>query len=388
MRTLTIFLLALPLAAQHDMSTMQEMANMPNMDHGKMGQPHWSFMVHGRAFIGTIQQTGPRGHDKFAAMNWIMGEASHAAAGGMFTARSMLSLDPATVTGRYYPEFFQTGETAYGKPLIDGQHPHNFVMDLSLHYSHPITAGFSWEIAVAAVGDPALGPTAFAHRASGAELPQATLGHHLQDSTHISDDVITAGIRSGVWHLEASGFNGTEPDEQRWKIGHGALNSYSARLTVAPAPHWSAQFSAGRLKHPEVLEDGDQTRLSASISHFRPFSNGDWNTSVIWGRVHKTESQANLNGFVLESVARFAEVNYVTGRVERLDKDELSLPGSYRVNAFTFGYTRDFKLVSFLKTGIGVNLTTYPLPAPLHRIYGDQPLAAIIFLRVRGSGGA
>jgi hypothetical protein len=31
----------------------------------------------------------------------------------------MLSLEPATVTDRRYPELFQTGETAYGVPLVD-----------------------------------------------------------------------------------------------------------------------------------------------------------------------------------------------------------------------------------------------------------------------------
>jgi hypothetical protein len=79
-----------------------------------------------------------------------------------------LSLDPATVTNRRYPELFQTSETAYGKPIVDGQHPHDFVVELTLHYSHPLGEKTSWELYVAPVGDRAFGPVAFPHRVSAA----------------------------------------------------------------------------------------------------------------------------------------------------------------------------------------------------------------------------
>lgn len=152
MRILTALVLALPLAAQHDMSNMPD---MPGMDHSKLQKNStepmmdmiqlkaagWNLGFHGVAFLTSIQETGPRGHDKAAAINWLMGEASHPLAGGTFSVLTMLSLDPATVTGRYYPELFQTGETAFGKPIVDGQHPHNFVMNLGLHYSHRLAGG-------------------------------------------------------------------------------------------------------------------------------------------------------------------------------------------------------------------------------------------------------
>jgi hypothetical protein len=46
--------------------------------------------------------------------------------------QSMLSLEPATVTNERYPLLFQTGETAYGKPLVDAQHPHDFIIGRGL----------------------------------------------------------------------------------------------------------------------------------------------------------------------------------------------------------------------------------------------------------------
>lgn len=364
---------------------MSQMQGMPGMDMPTI-QPKWTLMLHGQAFLTEIQQTGPRGSDKFASMNWFMAQASHPLTGGTFSVRSMISLDPATITKERYPELFQTGETAYGKPIIDGQHPHNLFMELALEYTHPLGDNAKVRIYAAPVGDPALGPIAYPHRSSAAELPQATLGHHLEDSTHISDDVFTVGVSQGIFALEASGFHGEEPDENRWHIQQGSVDSWSGRFTITPGAHWSGQISAGRLTHPEALEPGDQVRTTASVTYTRPYNEGEWVTTAIWGRVHKTATGDNLNGYDLESVARFRAVNYLTGRIEAVDKDELPIPGIYRIEAYTAGYTRDIKLVPHLNTGLGANVTQYTMGAPVHAIYGSHPVAVLIFLRIRFRG--
>jgi len=426
MRWYAVLLLSFPLMAQHDMSNMPGMAGMPpgmqhdagppdvmeasgtslnpasspmNMLHLNAGR--WRFMIHGTAFLEDTQQSGPRGHDKLFSTSWFMTEAERRLAGGTFAVRAMLSLEPATVTGRRYPELFQTGETAYGQPIVDGQHPHNFVMELGLHYSHPLGETSSWELYAAPVGDPALGPVAYPHRVSAEEIPQAPLGHHLQDSTHISYEVVTAGITHGMVRVEASGFHGAEPDENRWYIGSGAIDSYSGRVTVSPNANWSGQVSAGRLTKPEALEAGDQVRAEASVTYNRPYSRGNWATSAIWGRVHKTAGSAqaegsvvragnsdNLNGYTLESVARWAQKNYITGRIELDDKDELltgitGMPREFRIGAYTIGYTRDFYILPRIATGLGVNFTTYSMPGALIPYYGQRPVAGMIFLRFK-----
>lgn len=409
-----MLLVAWPLAAQHDMS------NMPGMNHSaaspstaaapsaimeasgtsinppsspmnmvQFSARNWRLMVHGIAFVTDIQQTGPRGADKFVSTNWVMGEAEHGFGGGAFSVRAMLSLDPATVSDRRYPELFQTGETAYGKPIVDGQHPHELVMELALHYSHPIGEKTSWELYAAPVGDPALGPPGFPHRVSAEEFPQAPLAHHLQDSTHISNEVITAGITHGMVRVEASGFHGGEPNENRWNVDRGAIDSYAARVTVSPSANWTGQISAGRLTRPEMLEPGDQVRTTASITYNRPYAGGNWATSAIWGRVHKTADGANLNGYGLESVARFARRNYITGRIELVNKDELLASGQqFRIGAYTVGYTRDFYLLPRIATGLGANISTYSMPAALHPYYGERPVAVLIFLRFKLRGAA
>lgn len=263
----------------------------------------WNTMFMGNAFLSETRQSGPRGGDKLYSTNWLMASAAHrVGAKGAFEAELMLSLEPATITNRRYPELFQTGETAYGRPLADAQHPHNFVMGLGFHYTRELAGDTFVDLYAAPVGDPALGPVAYPHRASASELPEAPLSHHLQDSTHISDDVLTLGISRGRMKLEASGFHGAEPGENRWIIQTGAIDSWSARLWFFPAKNWAAQFSGGRIAHPEALEPGDQVRLTSSLHYTRPIAQSSWASSFVWGRNHDTGSLHNLNSYLAETV--------------------------------------------------------------------------------------
>jgi hypothetical protein len=357
----------------------------------------WNLMFMAQGFIIDTQQSGPRGGDKLYSANWFMANAEHRLGrNGAFQVDTMLSLEPATITSRRYPLLFQTGETAYGKPLYDAQHPHNFVMSLGLHYVRSLSENSTLELYFAPVGDPALGPVAYPHRASAMELPQATLSHHWQDSTHIANDVVTAGIAYRQFKLEASGFYGSEPGENRWAIGSGPINSWSARLWYLPSKYWAAQVSAGHLTKPEALESGDQTRVTASVEYSRPMPGGSWSSSVIWGRDHSTETKRNLNSWLAESVLPLTSRNFITGRIEFVDKDELfngqpdigahlnPVYGStFRIGAYTIGYTRDIDLLRGLQTGVGANIETYSLPAVIKPYYGNHPVGGNIFIRFR-----
>ena len=347
----------------------------------------WNLIWMGTAYLVDTQQSGPRGGDKFYSPNWFMVSAEHSVGSkSAFQADLMLSLDPATITDRRYPLLFQTGETAYGRPLVDAQHPHNFIMALGFHYVYRANSGITLDAYFAPVGDPALGPVAYPHRASAAELPQATISHHLQDSTHIADEVATVGLMYRKFKLESSGFHGAEPGENRWIVETGAIDSWSARLWYFPSVNWAAQVSTGRLAHPEALEAGDQVRTTASLQYSRPMTGGgSWSTSLIWGRTHNTASQHNLNSYLVESVLPIGRNNFVTGRFELADKDELFPPdnATYRVAAYTAGYTRDLPLFRYIESGIGANLTFYAIPPAIRPAYGDHPVGANVFVRFR-----
>jgi Cu/Ag efflux protein CusF len=335
------------------------------MHMSMMHRGDWMLMLHGNAFVNAVEQSGPRGRDKVFSTNWIMGMADRPLGGGHLMLRTMLSLEPLTV-GDTYPELFQTGETLHGRPIVDAQHPHDFFMELAAEYAHPLAGDAIGYVYAAPVGDPALGPVAYPHRASAAELPQAPLSHHLQDSTHIAASVITLGVQNGRLGYAFSGFHGREPDENRWDIDRGAIDSWSARVTYDPAPRWSMQLSTGHLKHPEALEDHDAQRTTASVS----FSDARWDTSVIYGR------SENRNSFTAESVLKLG-ANLLTGRAEHVDK-------GFTVNALTLGYTRELAEVWHVRAGVGGNVTLYDTPSPLEAAYGRHPHALYVYLRLRG----
>jgi hypothetical protein len=357
----------------------------------------WNTMFMGDAFLVDTQQSGPRGGDKLYSTNLAMATAEHSAGkNGAFQVVLMLSLEPATITDRRYPLLFQTGETAFGQSIVDGQHPHNFIMGLGLHYVRELGGQTRLEFYAAPVGDPALGPVAYPHRASAAELPEAPISHHWQDSTHISDDVVTVGLAYKKVKLEASGFHGAEPGENRWIIQQGAIDSWSSRLWFFPSKNWAAQVSVGRLTHPEALEPGDQVRSTASVEYTQPMPGGSWATSVIWGRNHETATGRNVNSYLAESVLPIHRKNFLTGRVELVDKDELFadqpdieqnldiLYGStFRIGAYTIGYTRDVDLFRHIETGVGANFSAYSLPDSIKPYYGDRPVGGNVFVRFR-----
>ena len=339
----------------------------------------WNTSIMAQAFLVDTQQSKGAGAKLYSA-NWMMASAEHKVGeNGALQFTAMLSLDPATITNRRYPLLFQTGETAFGKPIRDGQHPHDFVMGLSVQYALTINKDTTLQLYFAPVGDPALGPVAYPHRASAMELPQATLSHHWQDSTHIANEVVTAAIAYKKVKWEASGFYGSEPNESRWNIDYGPVNSWSTRAWFFPNGHWAVQASVGRIAKPEALEAGDQIRATASAHYTR----GDWSSSLIWGRDHSTSTKRNLNAYLWESVWAVRKKNWITGRIESVKKDELSVAGVYRIGAFTAGYTRDIPFLRNLQAGIGANLTAYSTPAGLKAYYGDHPMGGNVYVRFR-----
>lgn len=356
----------------------------------------WMLMFHANAFITDEQQTSPRGGDKFFSTNWFMPMAQRDLGHGQLTLRAMFSLEPATVSGRRYPLLFQQGETAFGLPIVDGQHPHNFFMELAAMYDFKLNPHTLLSFYAAPVGDPALGPIAYPHRASASENPVGALGHHQQDSTHISDDVVTAGVAYRIARLEASGFHGREPDENRWHIAQSSIDSWSTRLTVQPGQNWSGQASYGRLASPEQLfPQEDQARTTASIQYNLPLRSGNWASTILWGRTRSIPGNDKENSYLLESTLRFASHNDAWTRIENAGRSNELLIGEHplppgfmekpltHVQAYTFGYDRDVPIMPHLSSAIGAQFTLYGVGQPLQPIYGSDPVGFNFFIRLR-----
>ena len=233
-------------------------------EHHAAAAAGWRLMQDGVVAGIFNDQGGPRGDREFFVPNWWMGMLTRDAGRHRVTLSGMFSLDPATVGKSGYAELFQVGEALDGVPLVDRQHPHDFFMQLAAAWRISFSERTSLTFSGGPAGEPTLGPVAFMHRASAAGLPFAPLGHHTFDSTHISFGVAAASLTAGRVTVEGSVFNGREPDEDRWDINLGRLDSYAARVWFRPRDGWEVQVSSGRLREPEELEPGDVTRTTAS----------------------------------------------------------------------------------------------------------------------------
>lgn len=131
-------------------------------------------------------------------------------------------------------------------------------------------------------------------------------------------------------------------------------------------------------------------RATASIHYTRPMLFGNaWSTSIIWGRNHNTLTQRNTNSYLAETVYPVSKRNFLTGRIELVDKDEL-LPGNakledrtFRIQAYTAGFTRDLGSLRKLTVGVGGNVSMYAVPADLQSYYGPHPWGASVYVRFR-----
>ena len=351
----------------------------------------WMVMLHGFGFAQYDKQGGPRGDDQFGSLNWAMLMASRDLLGGRFQARTMLSLDPATVSNRGYPLLLQSGESYRGQPLHDRQHPHDFWMELAAMYERALSPGIGVSAYVAPSGEPALGPVAFMHRPSAMDNPVAPLGHHWQDATHISFGVLTAGIFGHHWKLEGSVFNGREPNEERWGFDRLRLDSYSGRFSAHLDSNWTVSAGYGYLKSPEALDPGESAhRASASLLHGRSIGHdGQLATALVWGANRR--AGATTHAALLEAEAVLDQRNTVYGRLELAQKTaedlvigSLAPATEFNVGAVSAGYIRELVRGSATTFGIGLQATVNTVPSVLESIYGSRtPVGAMVFVRLR-----
>lgn len=355
------------------------------MTHKELGRD-WMFMTMAQGHALYTAQSGPRGRSKFFAPNWFMPMFSRRLGPGQFTTRTMFSFEPATVTGRYYPLLFQTGETAFGNPIVDGQHPHSFFMELGAAYTIPLGERSSVFFYGGPRGEPAIGPSSYPHRMSQSENPIAVLAHHYQDSTHIANNVVTMGVTRGRFTVEGSGFNGREPGEKRWQLEKGKIDSFSGRFTFTPSDRWALQFSGASLTSPEELHpDENAVRLTASAQYTRPLSRGHWASTILWGR---NQAHDIFNSFVGETTVKRGN-HWMWGRLEYTDKDAtlVGIPEERRfggVTILTAGYSYELpRLVPWVSTAVGGQGMFFFPTESFRPYYGRAPVGAQVFLRVR-----
>jgi hypothetical protein len=381
---------------------------------------NWSLMTHGVFNAVYIDESGPRGDSgSFGiAMAGVAGRRSLAR--GALGFRLMVSGEPAMGPAGY-PLLLQTGETADGvQPLIDRQHPHDFLMEAAVSWSRNVADTDAVFVYLGLAGAPPFGPPPFMHRASAEDNPVAPIGHHFLDSTHLSHGVATVGFVADRVKLEVGAFNGREPDHRRWGIQAPRLDSVGGRISVNPHRDWSLQWSVAHLNSPERLHQGlDVLAMTASTTFNRGWPAGNWQTTLAWGRntrrnppqqqlstdalvalfasgahVHVLPSGQRASppvqsALLIESAATVARRHTMYMRFERAHKDELFQPDDARhvtrfsVGRASVGYIIDVRRASTYRVGVGVSGSITLVPAALRDAYGESPGGFMTFARIR-----
>ena len=351
----------------------------------------WRFGLDGVLFSTFSRQGGLRGDTEVRSQNWLMVMGHRPVGRGTLTFTGMATAEPLTVGAAGYSEIFQEGEAFHGLQVTDRQHPHDLLMQASAAWRVPLGAQSSFTLVGAPVGQAALGPVPFMHRASSAENPTAPLSHHIFDSTHLASGVVLAGMSLGTVSVEGSVFRGREPDEHRYDVEFGALDSWSVRLWWRPASAWTLQASHGFLHEPEQLEPGNQRRTNGSASWFRQNASNYTAITVALGRT--TRQFSTVNALLVEGTHWFGRTS-IYGRAESLgvETEILLFPEQVHrphagelvdtVQAFTAGIVRDVARIRGLSLGIGGDVTLYGVPPLLQVTHGRNPQSFHVFLRL------
>lgn len=390
-------------AMAHDMSDMTGAYGMYAMGREASGtswQPdasmlmgemdmHGEWMVMTHAMLNGVYdwQGGDRGDEKAFVSGMLMGMARRDLENGdTLQFRVMLSPDPF-MGARGYPLLLASGETANGVDhLVDRQHPHDLFMELSGSYTHNFSQQDSVFFYAGLPGEPAFGPPAFMHRQSAMDSPEAPITHHWLDSTHITFGVLTAGWVHDRWKVEVSRFNGREPDEDRYDIETGSLDSTAVRLSWNPTDRLALQVSWADLQSPEELEpDVDENRWSASAIYTVPIGEmGWWSTTFAYG-VKEPSDGGSQGAWALESAYHPSSEWTFFARAEQVETAELS-PDVETVQKASIGVIRDFEVAPRVTFGGGALYSRNFVPGSLEPSYDGDPEGGMVFVRLKFNG--
>ena len=355
-------------------------------------QKSWSFLFRGNVFARytgqDITRSGNRGAAKFDAPNWFSGMVARPiSARTTIMLRTGLSLERLTEGAGGYPLLFQTGVTYDNKLLIDRQHPMDLFTELALGINYDIGRDTTFFLYFGLPGEPATGPPIFLQRPSAMNLPDAPISYRWQDQTHISFGVATAGIIMKNYKLDASIFNGRQPNENRFDIDTPQFDSRSIRLSMNPSDNLALQVSYAFLKSPDPMEtDVNYHRTVASVLYNLPLPNKkNLSASLVWGinlpdvndQQHSILLEAN---YQTKNSSLFSRLEFVQKPTQNLSPYQY-VDSLFLVNAFTIGGTRNLLSSNSLNISAGALATFYLVDKELHPIYGEWPVSLEFFLR-------
>jgi hypothetical protein len=367
----------------------------------------WTLMLDGSAVVqflyepGDVHRTGGISNDQVSSANWLMAMARRPAGKGRLGLHAMLSVEPWTVGDCGFINLLASGELCEGDTIHDRQHPHDLFMEVAADYDRPIRGSLRWQVFAGLAGEPALGPPAFPHRVSAMLNPVAPITHHWLDSSHISFGLITTGVSQQRWKVEASLFNGREPDQSRADLDLGALDSVSARLTVLPTPRLALQISVAHLQAAEAefppQPRSDIDRVTASATYHRMTGAAIWATTLAYGMNAGPEVvpgevvDLTTHAGLIESSLSLGDRHTWFGRAELVGKPghDLHMHATpariYTIGKIQAGYTRSLQPWNGLVLGVGGTGSVSLVPTALVPRYPRRANPGFgVFASIRG----
>lgn len=333
----------------------------------------WTTFWGGALFAESSIETGPqKQRNELFSTNWIVAGAQRTLGSrGLVLFRGRASLEPLTIKERGYPQLLQWISPDNGGPSIDVMRAHDLLGEAAVDVAFRTTSTSFLHLYAAPVGDPAFGAVPYAQRASSEEFAEAPFAYDVQETTHDSTRVVTAGFGSRFLALEGSLFHDAVTTGRHTTIDDGRIDSSSARLTITPVRSVALQVSRGKT--------GDAGFGIRSASLTVGAERGA--ASAIY--TQRDSVYGKLTSGTLEGTVRFLRSTF-SARLESVDRPPgyLDRTSLRRTTHFAVGYIVDVMMNSY-RAGIGANVDYHTQFRQLPSRYGHKPQSIYLFLRLR-----
>ena len=281
--------------------------SLPGAAAAQQARPRLQF--HGNAFAAFVDQNTLRGGSELQSTAWLMSSYTHAIDDAALGARVMLTLDPLTLGDCGYARLAigQLG-VCDDRAFDDRVGAHPFLMDVSAHGTLLLDRA-TLSVRAGLVGEPALGPTSYMHRASAQFDPALPLTSFDLNPAHIANGFATVGVARGRFSLEMSAFNSDHGDDDLYDLDPGAFNSFAARAGVRIGVANHLRISAGRLDsvqggahagHSGI--SGDTRIVTLSLEGENSVRGTPVTTTFAWGR--QRAGGIGTNAFLAEALVQ------------------------------------------------------------------------------------
>lgn len=212
------------------------------------------------------------------------------------------------------------------------------------------------------------------------------------DSLNTSDQRFMLGYRWKRLSIEGAALQMPRRTDENTIQQQGSglrPNWRSTRLSFSPAENWLIKLSRGAVSNLDNLVPGEQIRRTVLAATYSvPFSTGDWETTLAWGR-NARKNRESHSGYLLESTLRFAGVHSMFGRIEQVGSDGLLRENDalqrqlFKLNRVTLGYYQDLRIKGPYGVDIGAFVSRHLVPSDMTPSYGKDPTAYMMFVRLK-----